>query len=189
MISEDVEFQISQYVDGTLPAPERKLVDELLQSDRGAQKVLADYQRLNGYLRSLGNGPVVRWDQFADQISHAIDQANEPPAVAGRIGFFTARWRIAAAVLLAGSALIVAKHAMRSKPVVPQITTPSSLIDVQGPAAEVATGKPSEEISVGPSPALAARNSRYGEGVIGQGPSKVVIIGEVPKPPVDSHLH
>ena len=41
---------------------------------------------------------------------------------------------------------------------------------VIGPGAEVAQGTPVEEISVGPSPALAMHNAdwRYGEGVVGQ---------------------
>ena len=187
MITDEVEFQISQYVDGTLSPPERKLVDDLLQADPGARKVLADYQKLNVHLGSLRGGPAVQWDRFADQISNAIDHY-EQPAVAGRIGFFQSRWRIAAAVLVAGSALIITRHAMRSHPTVQPIAAPV-VSDVQGPQAEVAVGKPTEDVSIGPSPALAARNSRYGEGVIGQGPSKIVILGQLPKPPADSHLH
>jgi anti-sigma factor RsiW len=187
MISEEIEFQISQYVDGTLSVPQRKIVDDLVLADPGAARVLAEYRRLNAQLESLRVSPAIEWDRLTDRISGAIDKADEP-AVAGRIGFFQARWRIAATVLVAASALLVAKHAMRSKPV-GQPTVPAGVVDVQGPHAEVAAGKPTEDVSVGPSPALAARDSRYGEGVIGQGPSKVVIVGEAPKPPADSHLH
>jgi anti-sigma-K factor RskA len=187
MISEEIEFQISQYVDGTLSAPQRKIIDDLVLSDPGAAKVLADYRRLNSHLGSLRTATEIQWDRLSDRISGAIDNADEP-AVAGRIGFFHSRWRIAATVLVAASALLVARHAMRSQPAAQPIA-PAPVVDVQGPQAEVAAGRPTEDVSVGPSPALAARDSRYGEGVIGQGPSKVVIVGEAPKPPADSHLH
>jgi anti-sigma factor RsiW len=70
MIAEEVEFQISQYVDGTLPAAEMKYVDDLVQSDPEAQKVLADYRRLNGQLAQLRTGSAVKWDLLAAQISN-----------------------------------------------------------------------------------------------------------------------
>ena len=187
MISEETEFQISQYVDGTLSAPQRKFVDDLLLADPAAAKVLADYRKLNSQLESLRSTPAIKWDQFADRISNAID-APEAPAIAGRIGFFQPRWRIAAGVLIACGAAMVARHELR-RPAAVQPITPAAVVDVQGPQAEVAVGKPTEDVSVGPSPALARSSPRYGEGVIGQGPSKVVILGEVPKPPNDSHLH
>jgi len=191
MIAEELEFQISQYADGTLSADEMKYVDELLQSDAQAQKVLAEYRRLNDQLAQLRTGShsvsTVQWNRLANHISNEIDRS-ESPAVAGRIGFFAARWRIAAAVLIAGSAVLVARHAMQ-RPQITPIPVQPSVSDVTGPQAEVAKGSPLEDISVGPSPALARTDPRYGEGVISQGPPKV-IIGQVPsKPGTDSHLH
>ena len=187
MIAEQIEFQISQYADGTLPAAEMKYVDDLLQSDAEAQKMLAEYRRLNNQLSQLRTGPAIQWDRLADHISNRIDQV-ERPVVAGRIGFFSSRWRVAAAVLIVGSAAIITHHAMRRSQIAPA-PVPSSLSDVTGPQAEVARGSPVQDISVGPSPALARSDPRYGEGVISQGPAKIVI-GQVPsKPAADSHLH
>jgi anti-sigma factor RsiW len=186
MIAEDVEFQISQYADGTLPASEMKYVEDLLQSDVQAQKMLAEYRQLNGHLAKL-RGPDVQWDRFAQQISNEIENSDRP-AVAGRIGFFQYRMRIAAAVLIACTAFFVTKHAMKPKQIASHAVAPS-ISEVTGPQAEVATGKPVQDVSISPSPAL-ARDSRYGEDVISQGPSKVVTIGRVPsKQTDDQHLH
>jgi anti-sigma factor RsiW len=186
MIAEEVEFQISQYADGTLPASELKYVEDLLRSDSAAQKILAEYRRLNGHLAKL-RGPDVQWDRFAQQISNEIADSDRP-SVAGRIGFFQYRMRIAAAVLIACTAFIVTRHAFTPKQIAAPVVTPS-VSEVSGPQAEVASGKPEQDVSISPSPAL-ARDSRYGEDVISQGPSKVVIIGRVPsKQTDDQRLH
>jgi hypothetical protein len=201
MIAEEVEFQISQYVDGTLSTAEMKYVDGLVQSDPQAAKVLAEYRRLNGKLATLRTAPAIKWDRLAAHISNEIDNDEnraDQPAVAGRIGFFqSARVRIAAAVLLAGTAAIVARYSTRSNPAgiptpAPTLinpTSPTAITDVIGPQAEVAKGAPVQDVSVGPSPSL-ANNSRYAEDVIGHGPPKVVILGRgLEKPVGSSPLH
>jgi anti-sigma-K factor RskA len=190
MISEDLEFQISQYVDGTLPAAERKSIDELVQRSGEARQVLAQYRQLDRKLATLRQSPGVRFDRLAVEISAQIDQLEQSRAgigVAGRIGFFSTRWRIAAAVMVSLAGLIVARHATRSSAVSPKIAAPA-VVDVTGPQADVATGPTALDVTVGPSPALAARNSRYGEGVIGQGTPRVVI-GQLPKTAPDERLH
>jgi len=191
MISEQIEFQISQYVDGTLSSAEHAAVDELLAGDPHARKILADYRRLNLQLTMMNAGPSVQWDGLCDRLSAGIDRG-AAPVVAGRIGrlsSFASKLRIAAALLLAATAWMILRH--RSNPVTPAIPhAPVSAMEVQGPQSEIATGPAVEDVQVKPSQ-MAARNQapRYGEGVIDQGPSKVVISGLTPSPKKNSQLH
>jgi anti-sigma factor RsiW len=191
MISEQIEFQISQYADGTLTTAECTAVDELLAADPHARKVLADYRRLNLQLTKMHAGPSVNWDRLSEHLSAGIDRA-AAPIVAGRIGrwsSFASKLRIAAAVLLAATAWMIVRH--RGNPVTPAVPqTAVSAMEVQGPQSEIATGPAVEDVQVKPSQ-MAARSEapRYGEGVIDQGPSKVVISGLTPSAKKDSHLH
>jgi anti-sigma factor RsiW len=194
MISEQIEFQISQYVDGTLSSAERGAVDQLLADDPQARKLLADYRQLSLQLSKMNAGPSVRWDRLSEHLSAGIDQATAP-AVAGRIRrppSFAIQMRIAAAVLVALTAWIVVRHHSVSDTAVrlPGTPAPVGRIDVQGPQSEIATGPAVEDVQVMPSQ-TAARNEapRYGEGVIDHGPPKVVISGLTPAVKKSSGLH
>ncbi len=76
MTTEDLEFSISQYVDGTLSGSERSLLDIRLSEDPKAQALLAEYRRLDVLLKSAPMPPV-RWEAFARSISQAVDAATE----------------------------------------------------------------------------------------------------------------
>jgi anti-sigma factor RsiW len=193
MIAEDVEFQISQYADGTLSAAERASVDDLLKADPAARQMLAEYRRLDGHLARLGGSPALRWDRLAEHLSGAVLGSDEP-AVAGRIEWATSwrgRMRIAAAVLLAVTAGIIVNRSLRH-PTVGPIATPAAVTDVTGPAAEVATGKPAEDVSVCPSRLASGEGeSPYAISGVVHGPSKVVISEAIsnPKPAGKSRMH
>jgi anti-sigma factor RsiW len=191
MISEQIEFQISQYVDGTLSLDEQAAVDQLLAVDGRARKILADYRKLNAHLAKLNVGPSVHWDRLSEHLSAGVDRATAP-VIAGRIGqwsSFSSKMRIAAAILFAASAWMIVRHHGHSvQPVTPQ--TPVSRMDVSGPQPEVANGPTIEDVQVKPSQLASGSNAtRYGEGVIDHGPSKVVISGITPSPRKDSPLH
>ena len=94
---------------------------------------------------------------------------------------------------LQATAALIGFRAMRSHaPVASSVTQVSSVVVVSGPQPEVANGSPLQDITVGPSPALAMHDAdwRYGEGVVGRGPSKVTIVGSL-NPPAnqDSNRH
>jgi anti-sigma factor RsiW len=194
MISEDLEFQISQYADGTLSAAELNSVEALLQSNPQAREMLAEYRQVDLQLGTLrigpAAGPVVRWDEFAGSIADRISDesgSSEAHSVAGRIGFAGARWRIAAAVLVCFTGAIVARHAMHQSVVTAPVAP--TVVEVAGPQVEIAKAPSVQDVSVGPSAAaMAEHNARYGEGVITQGTPKV-ILGQLPKPAADPRLH
>jgi anti-sigma factor RsiW len=73
MISERLEFLISQHADGRLlPADAQELEAELAES-ADARRVLEEYQELNDLLRRTSPTlPAIQWDRFAGCISRNI---------------------------------------------------------------------------------------------------------------------
>ncbi|HSV16060.1 MAG TPA: hypothetical protein VLI90_17495 [Tepidisphaeraceae bacterium] len=190
MISEELEFQISQYADGTLPAAERAALEVRLAEDAEARRMVAQYRRLGEHLsRDLGPLPNVKWDRLAAHLSSAI-AAEDALAVIGRIGSasgaatwtWRSRFAIAAGVLVALGTGLLVYNGHGGNPA-PAPVEPTAVASVSGPQAEPAAGPAVQEIKIGPSPALAksADSWRYAEGVV-QRPSSAVIAGEM-KPP------
>jgi anti-sigma-K factor RskA len=77
MDSEQMEFLISQYLDGTLSGEEEAGVRELLASNEEARRILGEYQKLDGVLKGARGGPAVKWDVLAEKISEAVDCVGE----------------------------------------------------------------------------------------------------------------
>ncbi len=191
MTSEELEFQISHYADGTLPAAEAAALEARLAGDAAAQELLAEYRRLSATMANhLPALPAVDWDRLAAHLSTAVDEA-DAPAIVGRITPATTSawsWRgrlaIAASVMIAlGGGWLLVKT---QRGVQPQPTPEAPVaIAVSGPQVESASGPAVEEITVGPSKALAERADswRYAEGVVTR-PSTAVIAGDM-KPTSD----
>src|SRR3954470_15957884 len=102
MQRDDLEFLISQYVDGTLRGGQLEALDSRLKLDPAARAVLAEYRALDAQLKALPR-PDVRWDAFAEQISAAVADA-EAPAQSYRLADYRwgNRWvAVAAAVVIA----------------------------------------------------------------------------------------
>ena len=174
MISENLEFSISQYVDGTLSADERAAVEAELAVDPSARAALAEHRRLNDLLATPPAG--LDWDRVASHLTAFVADGNDHVAVAGRIGW-RSPWRIGSiAAAAAGVAVTVGLLAHRGRPS-PVVPVPSeSVAVVTGPSVEAPAGPAEADVKIGPSPALAARGEswRYAEGVVGR-PSTAVI--------------
>ena len=103
MTRDELEFSISQYLDGTLAPAERDALETRLGSDAEARALYAEYESLQGVLADAPP-PAVRWDALAQHISAAV--AREPePAQSYKLGGWLrpARVALAASVLLAGA--------------------------------------------------------------------------------------
>jgi len=81
MTREEMEFLISQHLDGTLSREEEAKVRELLASSDEAQGILAEYQKLDSVLKSAGQTPAVKWERLASTISAAVGCVGEAAAV------------------------------------------------------------------------------------------------------------
>jgi anti-sigma factor RsiW len=202
MTRDELEFQISQYLDDMLSPGERAALELILASDGEARAMLAEYRRLDEHLSRDLPLPNVKWEQLAEHLSAAVAEVDEEPVVVGRIGAASSAWtwrsRLAIAasiVLVLGSGLLLFDANRRGgghgSPMTPDVPAAPLASMVLGPQAEPATGPVMQQITVGPSPALAAGGDswRYAEGVVTR-PSTAVIAGEM-KPPSDgdSHIH
>src|SRR6185437_1220044 len=102
MTRDELEFSISQYLDGTLPEAQRPALEARLAADAEAQAILAEERALTRLLRSEPL-PEVRWDRLAESISSAIDeQLDERVARAS----WWVRFRLPAGLAVAASALL-----------------------------------------------------------------------------------
>ncbi len=125
MAREELEFLISQYVDGTLVEGERVALETRLRGDDEARVLLAEHEALTARLKSVkatAPAPAVDWDRLAERISAAVagqsalvaegDAVEESKFEAEPSGASDrARWRIAPArwlIALAASVLLAA---------------------------------------------------------------------------------
>src|SRR5689334_17094397 len=73
MNREQLEFQISQYVDGTLSPAEVAALQTTLANDAEAQATLEQFQALDSLFKKTEMPlPAVDWNRFADQLSRAV---------------------------------------------------------------------------------------------------------------------
>lgn len=79
MISEELEFSLSQYVDGTLPPDERLAVEQVLAREPAAQAYIAEERALVAKLRQIAGPPLnVDWQKFAARVSAQVAEASLP---------------------------------------------------------------------------------------------------------------
>jgi anti-sigma factor RsiW len=175
MTSEELEFAISQYADGTLPNGEVAALEEILKKDASAQAMLREYRQLDHLLQDkLPPQPNEQWDRLQEYVSDVIDTEDtlRTPQALARLRW-PARMAIAAAVLLAfGLSMVIISSNARHVP----------MVQVTGPTVEEARGDAVAHVEIGPSPALAERDQtwQYAEGLV-QRPSRVTIASDVPK--------
>ena len=194
MIDEQLEFQISQYADGTLPESERALVELRLLSSAEARDLLAEYQSLDGALKSAMPLPAVNWDRLSEHLSDAVDAQRDARAatVLGRIGNW-GRSAIAACLVIGmigvlvwiqSRSTITDNSQVSTNPATPPPHTivtetppprPAAVVVLRGPTAEASASAPVVVVKVGPSPSAAEDNWRIAEDVV-TGPSRAVWI-------------
>jgi anti-sigma factor RsiW len=177
MTRDELEFSISQYLDGTLAAAERDALDERLATDAEARAVLAEYSAVQGALASAPL-PDVKWDRFAREISASVAR-EELPAQSYKISrwFSPARLAIAASVLVAGG---IGFSLLRDRDV-PKTVEPFKIVMVEETSPAAPIPEPVMQIAVGPSDAAADEPIvlRYADGVV-QRPSRAVIVSAAP---------
>ena len=184
MTRDELEFSISQYLDGTLAAAQRDALDERLASDAEARAVLAEYQALQGVLASSPI-PDVNWDQFAAQISSAVAR-QELPAQSYKLSAWLrpARLAIAASVLLAiGVATALLVNRTGDGPVTAS-AEPVRIKRVDATAPENASPASSQTIEIAISAPASSSDDRFvlhleDDGIVHR-PSRAVIVSAAP---------
>jgi anti-sigma factor RsiW len=168
MRPDELEYAISQYLDGTLPLLERNALEERLANDCQARAILEEYRKLDATLKTAMPLPDVAWDKFAVHIQQSLADEETPVRhYSLKAMGWTGKLAIAAALLL------VASISLRMIPRTSELQQPAGLAVITGPAIEQPTGPVQSDISISPAPTLAG-NWRLSEELIAR-PTVVVI--------------
>jgi anti-sigma factor RsiW len=193
VIDEQLEFQIAQYADGTLPPAERAALEQTLANDAGARALLDEYRRLDASLKRELPVPAMNWDRLAAHLSDVVAEEDRATTTV-TIGWSIRSWgKVAAAaaiLLLIGTISILALRpaAPITNVTVNNTTQPAVnggntnvtvVVVVTGPAAQAATADPVVEINVGPS--QWAKDTNYGvtDQVVYREPRVMIASGRV----------
>lgn len=149
--AEQLEFAISQYIDGTLDEGARTELEGLLAKDPDLQVVLEGHQNLTELLRSVP-APEVRWDSLSEAISLAIDEDLESRA---RRASWWIQFRVPVGLAAAASIILVVgiwlHYLVGPKPTpTPNAVPTLNALIVQGPEADKPQGRQIADVSIGP---------------------------------------
>src|SRR5262245_63050563 len=170
MSRDELEYAISQYLDGTLAPIERPAVEERLATDPEARAILAEYRSFTNTLKTSMPVPEIAWDKLHTQISEAV-AAEEAP-----VRHFSIRSiKVVRTMAIAAALLLVASVTMKLIQSDTRIVQPPSRMSIEvnvHPSSEVAVA---QAIDIGPSPQYAQMNRGAAEEEIVARPTIVLI--------------
>ena len=169
MLHEDLEFRISQYIDGTLDDAQRRALEIETARDPAAAELLAQYRQIDDALKTSLPLPNVDYDALAARISDAIDAQDRPHVL------YSFKWvRHAVSVAVAACILLVGGLWLRSSGLFESADSNGVLVRVTGPQSESTFAEPIQVIHIGPSPGIAGGPSPATEALVAR-PSTLVI--------------
>ena len=192
MIDEQLEFQIAQYADGTLPTAEIAALERVLADNADARALLDQYRRLDATLKRELPVPAMNWDRLATHLSDAVAAEDRATTT---IAWPLRNWgKVAAAaaiILVIGTIALlqlrptapVTTVVVNNPPSSLQNGTPSTnvtvVVVVTGPVAQTTDAAPVVEINVGPS--AWAKQTNYGvtDQVVYRQPRVMIASGQV----------
>jgi negative regulator of sigma E activity len=77
MNAEELEFAITQYLDGTLPPAQVAELEAKLPEDSAARALLEEYRSLNQTLKAQAPLPAIEWNKLAAHLSKAVAEDAE----------------------------------------------------------------------------------------------------------------
>jgi len=156
---EQLEFAISQYLDGTLLEFDRRVLEDRLAVDAEARLLASEHAHLDAMLKRSRVEPAIDFDKFAAHLSGLIEDESSYVAQPMRMpGNFLRYSSIAAAVVLfIGAGL----HFIPWNTLTPEVAAAKLEVTVQ--VAEKPTAPASINIAVGPTDQL--QQSGYAQGV------------------------
>jgi anti-sigma factor RsiW len=186
MDREQLEFRISQYADGTLPAAEVAALEATLASDAQARALLEDFRKVDAALKTTELPlPTVNWDRLAEHISSAVADEDRATTSVPIRAWWIRRVAMAAAVLIVVGSVIFwpkrAGHEVASNP--PAV----AIVQVSGP--EAPSAAPVAEITLAAPAAIAPQeNYRIAEDIIYRPPRVVIASGQADRQDTPSRL-
>jgi anti-sigma factor RsiW len=187
---EQLEFLLSQYLDDTLPAPQRKALEARLAEDSNLRARLDEYAKLDDLLHTALPTPRIHWDDFANQISTAVSAAPRPARSYRLPGALIGAAALAACALLAIG--VTLRESRQTPPTVTVAiqTAPAPVeiaqANVIGPEAESPAGAAWSNVGLVPPPAAADDSADAYAPVVDQ-PSHVYIASALYTPDRSNH--
>jgi hypothetical protein len=77
MTPDELEFNICQYLDGTLPDAQRIALEALLEQDAAARWLLDEHRKLDAAMKSVLPLPELPWDRLANHFANAVEFGSE----------------------------------------------------------------------------------------------------------------
>ena len=180
MTTDQLEYSISQYLDGNLPADEEAALVERLATDPAARALFAEYEKLNTVVKSAMPLPEIDWSSFSQQVSSAVEREDAPVKTfklpMGWIGSVVA---LAACAAIAFSVFFTSRtHEQGAGNTNVSLVPPQQslgTITVTGPAIERTKRAAVAQITITAPPSMAqGRDWRYAEEIVTR-PSRVII--------------
>src|SRR4051794_7893759 len=75
---DEIEFLISQYIDGTANELDRARIEEILSTDADARAMLSEYQRLDSIVKTSLPVPEIAWDSLSMRIANETAKLDVP---------------------------------------------------------------------------------------------------------------
>ena len=179
---DQLEYAISQYIDGTLPPVESAALEERFAVDAEARAILAEYRALDETLKTSLPVPAVAWDRLHAHLSDAVSR-EEAPVQHYSLHRYV---RYASVALAACFAVVFGINFLSSRSGHTPVTQQPIAI-VVGPQVESAPQPLASvaEVSIGPAPTM-SDSWRYAETVVSR--PAVVMIDRAARPAQDGDL-
>lgn len=177
--TDQLEFAITQYLDGTLSEFDKRVLEERLAGDAEARLLLEEYRHLDAMLRGSRELPSLDYEAMARSISQSIEEEESHVAEPIRMPIvWVRRFAIAAGVMLAVAVgwRFIPHNGSDTAP------QPGEMI-VKGPTIDAAPDAPAISIAVGPSKAMADRGLTMGlvdEAIVAPAPRVVISAADQP---------
>src|SRR5213075_2681256 len=77
MSQEQMEFLISQHLDGTISPEDEAILRKLLETSEDARRLLGEYQKLDEVMKGGMPVPQMRWEKVGEMISSAVSASED----------------------------------------------------------------------------------------------------------------
>ena len=180
---DQLEYAISQYLDGTLPPVESAALEERFAVDAEAHEVLTEYRALDEALKTALPVPTVAWDRLHAHLSEAVSREEAPVRHYSLHRYV----RYGSVVLAACVAVVFGVVFLSQHTSEPGSTRPQPIAIVVGPQVETAPQQVVSvaQVSIGPAPTM-SDSWRYAETVVSR--PAVVMIDRAARPAQDGDL-
>src|SRR5581483_144562 len=176
---DEIEFLISQYIDGTANELDRARIEEILATDPEARSIHAEYQKLNEFVKSAMPMPEIAWDALSARISTEAAKL-DVPVKHYRLSFAT--W--SKAVAMAAMVAIVVGVIVKSRPPTTSVNVGNAVavnhapVEVQIAAPPALAAAPTTEIQIGQPSGVAAADYHSTDAIVSSPTSIWIASGE-----------